>query len=369
MTRASPLARLLLLALALAAPAGCKKGGARGTKTPSAQLPDAAKSAFARGVKLMAEGAERYDDALAAFRQAAAAAPDLWEAHLNIGILEMRRARLSQAATALERSVKVHPSPAGLEALGEVYTRQGRAKQAVALYERALRESPGDLELRNRLAVALHHAGRLEEATAELRAILGRDAGNMDAYSTLAAIWIEQDKLDMAELLLARGLARHPQDPRLLTNMGLIRLRRGDDQAAFESFEKASAADPTFLAGRLNKAAVFLRAGDHAHAREELEAVLAIEPGNTQALLGLGVALRLSGDQAGARKSWQRLLDIDPQFAPAHFNLAVLDMDFADHPQDARTHLERYLALVGKDGPRSAEARDRLALLDAMKEN
>jgi tetratricopeptide (TPR) repeat protein len=353
------------LCLALLLTAGCRARAQ--TAAPTAAVSDTARASFEAGVAAMGAGSARYDDALRAFSAALSQQPDLWEAHLDIGIIELRRARLSAAAKSLERSVAIHPSFEGLDALGEVYVRQGRPAKAVELYTQALQRAPGELALRNRLAVALRRADRRDEAEAEIRAILARDADNVEAYCTLAAIHLDGNQVDLAELVLTKGLSRHPDDPRLLTNLGLLQLRRGNDQEAFALFEKASVADPAFTTGRLNKAAVYLRAGDHARAQEELDKVLAIEPGNTAALLALGITRRMSGDTSGARKAWERLLEIDPEYAAAHFNLGILAMDFTDSPQLAQTHLKRYLDLVPKDDPHAQAARERLELLDAMK--
>lgn len=362
MKRAATLLGLILLA----APA-CKTGG-DSSLAPAAQVSDPARVQFDKAVKLMDEGAEKYDASIKAFRAAIALEPSLWEAHLNIGVIELRRAKLGAAARALESSVEIYASAEGLEALGEVYTRQGRAKKAVGLYERALQKDPENLVLRNRLAAALRNAGRLDDAEAELRAVLGRDAGNLESYNQLAAIWFARGDLDLAELVINKGLAHHPDDPALLTNLGLVALERGDDQAAFVLFEKASAKDPQFLTGRMNKAAVYLGAGDHTRATEELEFILKVEPGNTRALMGLGLAKRLGGDLEGARASWERLIKLDPENADVQYNLAILDMDFADKPDQAQTRLQKFLEIAPEDHPKIKDAKERVELLKALKQ-
>ena len=358
--------RLACLVALVSAASACRQATSKETQPPPAALTQDARSHFDRGLEHMAAGAQAYPQATTAFQAALASSPDLWEAHLNIGVIALRQARLSEAAGALERSIEIHSSLQALEALGEVYFRQGHPKKAVELFERALSKAPNDLDLRNQLAVALRHAGRLDEAEAELRAILGRDAGNVDAYSTLAAIEMERENVDLAELILNKGLERHPDHPGLLTNMGLIKLARGDDQAAFNLFERASKADPTFLTGRLNKAAVYLGVGDHQNARVELEYVLRVEPAHTEALLGLGVAERIAGDYAGARAKWEQLLRIDPKDAAAHYNLAILELEFQDRPTAAREHLEQYLQVAAEDDPHVAAARERLELAKAL---
>ena len=359
----TPFVRWTLVALLIL---GACRG--RESQTPERSVADEAQAAFAAGVKHMDAGAEHYDKAVREFSRAAELAPTLWEAHLNVGIVELRRANLSAAATALRKSVDIHASAPALETLGEIYLRQNRSDDAVRLYERALKKShANDLRLRNRLAVALRHAHRNEEAEAEIRAILGQDSSNADALSTLAAIRLDQGDLDVAELMLNKGLTRHPEHPQLLTNLGLVALARGDNQAAFVLFERASKADPHFLTGRLNRAAVYLGVGDHAKAQEELSFILRIEPGNTAALLGLGVAQRLAGDLKAARTSWQQILKIDDNHAEAHFNLAILEMDFADQPDVAQRHLEQFLRLASKDHERRKDAEERLQLVKALK--
>jgi tetratricopeptide (TPR) repeat protein len=359
--------RALVLVLALCAATGCQRTRKATTEAPLPTIPPVARDKFGQGVKLMDAGAEQYDAAVAAFRAAIAQDPKLWEAWLDIGVIELRRARLTEAAKALEQSIAIHASAEALEALGEVYVRQGRAKRAVELYERALVQSPTDTRLRNALATSLRHAGRLDEAEAEIRAILGQAAFDPQAYATLAAIELDRGNPDLAELVLNKGLTKNPDHPLLLTNLGLVALRRGDDQTALGLFDKASTVDPSYVVGRLNKAAVFLGAGDHKRAMTEVDAVLAIEPGNTDALLARGLAQRLAGDHAAARASWERVLAIDADHAAAHFNLGVLELDFADQPEAARKHLERYLQVADKNAERVAAAKQRLELIDAMR--
>jgi tetratricopeptide (TPR) repeat protein len=357
---------IVFVLLALCMPA-CKTTRTRTTEAPLPTVNPIARDKFKEGVGHMDAGAERYDAAVAAFRAAIAQDAKLWEAWLDIGVIELRRARLTEAAKALEQSVSIHASPEALEALGEVYVRQGRAKRAVELYERALSQSPDDTRLRNALATSLRYAGRLDEAEAEIRAILGQAAFDPMAYATLAAIELDRGNPDLAELVLTKGLTKNPDHPLLLTNLGLVALKRGDDQTALGLFDKASAVDPSYVVGRLNKAAVFLGAGDHKRAMTECDAVLAIEPGNTDALLARGLAQRLAGDHKGARASWERVLAIDGDHAAAHFNLGVLELDFADAPESARKHLERYLQVADKQADQVAAAKERLGLLQGLR--
>ncbi|MBK8719909.1 MAG: tetratricopeptide repeat protein [Deltaproteobacteria bacterium] len=189
--------RLIVLAALLGAglPA-CGRRTPTNTVAPTTAVSATARQRFDAGVGKLDAGANEYDDAIAQFKAAIALEPKLWEAWLDIGVIELRRARLGEAAKALEASLAIYASPEALDALGEVYLRQNKAKQALALYERALREHPDDLRVRNALAVTLRRVGRLDEAEAECRAILGEHAFDPAAYATLGAIKIDRGQLD-----------------------------------------------------------------------------------------------------------------------------------------------------------------------------
>ena len=61
------------------------------------------------------------------------------------------------------------------------------------------------------------------------------------------------------------------------------------------------------------------------------------------------------------------MLSIDGDHAAAHFNLGVLEQDFADAPEAARKHLERYLQVADKNAEQVPAAKQRLELIDAMR--
>jgi tetratricopeptide (TPR) repeat protein len=65
---------------------------------------------------------------------------------------------------------------------------RGRAEDAAALVERALRTDPGNLESRINLADYLAHAGRLDEAVAQYRAVVDTEPSNPSPLYGLAEV-------------------------------------------------------------------------------------------------------------------------------------------------------------------------------------
>ena len=64
---------------------------------------------------------------------------------------------------------------------------------------------------------------------------------------------------------------------------------------------------------------------------EHLQRALALDPELLPAAVSLGVAYRIQGDPAAARATFEDLLDRHPEAAPAHYNLAVMDLDAEDY--------------------------------------
>ncbi|MBC8069317.1 MAG: tetratricopeptide repeat protein, partial [Deltaproteobacteria bacterium] len=131
------MSRTALLVLAAALVLGCAKKVREQSVAPTTAVAAGARERFEQGVAHMEAGASRYDAAVQSFRAAIGIDPKLWEAWLDIGVIELRRARLAEAAKALQKSLEIYASPEALDALGEVYLRQGKAERAIELYERA----------------------------------------------------------------------------------------------------------------------------------------------------------------------------------------------------------------------------------------
>ena len=86
----------------------------------------------------------------------------------------------------------------------------GRFAEAVEAMARGLQEDPLNLLYRHHLAVGLRHAGRLEDAEAELRKVLEIDENFPLAVGTLGAVCAQQGRFGEALTLTERAYALTP---------------------------------------------------------------------------------------------------------------------------------------------------------------
>ncbi len=148
---------------------------------------------------------------------------------------------------------------------------------------RALREAveanPDDIDVRRRLIIALRESRYAEEALlhAEKVAELRPNKRNLlDLAVAYSSVLREPE----AERIYNRLLARAPDSPVALHNLGNIVFKRGETERAVELYERAIAAHPDYLAAHFHLADGLVRAGRFREAYRTYEHVLELEPTN-----------------------------------------------------------------------------------------
>jgi tetratricopeptide (TPR) repeat protein len=137
---------------------------------------------------------------------------------------------------------------------------------------------------------------------------------------------------------------------------------RLEDDAAEAFYRKALALDPGLAAAHTNLGILAHRRGAASQARAAFEAALALDPDQPEARFNLANLILEDGDLELAVAEFRRVLQIAPDFADAHYNLAVALERLGGRAQ-ARSHLERYLALEEQAAPWAEHAR---ALIDRL---
>src|SRR5438552_18534410 len=129
------------------------------------------------------EARKRYDDALAEYRAALQAKPDLPGLHLAIAHVHLKNLRLEEAAAEYERELGINPlDPGANTELGGIFVNGDRPERAIALLERALRVRPDRIEARRRLGKAYYRLGLYAKAEAELKQAAAADDDGSTHY-------------------------------------------------------------------------------------------------------------------------------------------------------------------------------------------
>lgn len=368
---------LIIAFAAMATMVGCGGGGGgsrpaeRGGAGQVAAKRDPIKPAAAREFEagllaLRVGGAESQQTAKARLLEAVRLDESLWEAWHNLGVIAVATAADEEAIGHFSKALAGNPQHVQSQ-LGraEAHRRLGHSKDARVDYESVIKALEDDDPLRRdtsaRLASLLRDLRQYDDAIEVLRATLRVTGANARIYSELGQIYIEQKRLELAQLVLAKALELDSKDPGVYNALAILALRQGKAQEAFERFDRAVSLDADYIDARINKAAVLLDAGDYSRAKQELTAALEKRPDDLAAQVSLGVALRGLKDFAQAKKIWERVIKIsarrDAVHSDALFNLAILKSDFLEDVTGAKADLDQYMqdAATGHSKRQAAE--------------
>jgi tetratricopeptide (TPR) repeat protein len=119
---------------------------------------------------------------------------------------------------------------------------------------------------------------------------------------------------------------REPQGSTAAYDLGIAQAQSGAYADAAQSFERAIARDPGFLAAMANLVAVDVNLRDLRAARAAADRFVAAAPDSARALYARGLVALQDGDLATARGDFSKLLQNDPQYAVAHYDLGVVEV-------------------------------------------
>ncbi len=314
--------------------------------------PKAAKEFDAAMRAMRLRGPEANATAKARLQAALAIDGKLWEAHHNLGVIAYEDGDDAGAIAAYSKALAINPDHVPvLLARAEAHRRAGHARDARTDYETALRNSdeddPNRRDAATRLASLLRDGGAFDDAVAVLRDTVRLTGASSAIYTELGLIYLQQKRLDLAQLVLAKAAELDAKDPAVYNALALLALRQGKAQEAFERFDHAVSLDATYLEARFNKASVLLDAGDYARAKVELAAIVERAPLDFAARVSLGVAHRGLKELKDAKETWERVISSAPkrstERADAMYDLALLELDFLQNAAAGKTALERYL--------------------------
>ncbi len=349
------------LVLALALFAAC--GGSSATlriaaegKGKTAKLdpvnPKAAKEFEAAMRAMRLGGPEANETAKARLKAALELDGKLWEAWHDLGVLAYKDGDDDVAIDAFTKSLAINRGhTVTLLGRAEANRRGGHKKEARADYEAALRgteeDDPSRRDTAARLASLLRDFGDFDDAVAVLRETVRVSGINARIYTELGLIYMQQKRLELAQLVLAKALELDAKDPAIYNALALLAQRLSHAQEAFERFDQAASLDANYIDARFNKASVLLDAGDYARAKVELAAIVEKRPDDHAAQVSLGVAQRGLKEFTEARKTWDKVIKEAPKRsaarADAMFDIAILKLDFLEDAAGGKADLERYL--------------------------
>ena len=214
--------------------------------------------------------------------QSLAQLPGYADAHVNLGLVELREGNLEAAIEQYRKGIASDPRQAqGHDNLGNALAISGRVEEAIPHFRKALEIDPERAATHHNLATALVQSGRPNEALPRFRAAIELDPGYADSHAGLA------------ELLAQRGRTRE----------------------AVASFERALALDPDHLQAHFNLGRLLAANQELDGAKRHFAAVIRLEPALPEPYFYLGLAHLYSGDPQGALEQQRLLTRLSPEMA------------------------------------------------------
>jgi tetratricopeptide (TPR) repeat protein len=225
------------------------------------------------------------------YRQILAAAPQIPEVHVCLGVMLAQRGQLEESLTSFQRAL--HFRPDYTEAhndMANVLMAVGRLDEAVEHYQRAIQLQPGYADAHNNLGVCLGKQDKLDESIAHLRAAVRISPNYAGAHYNLGAVLVRQDKLDEAIASYRVALRLQPALADAWNNLGIALELQDKLPEAVQSYREALRHRPAY-------AEVYDNLGKAFYKRGRIDEALAY---------------------------FEQALGIDPQYVEAHFNRALL---------------------------------------------
>ena len=263
-------------------------------------------------------GQQKYNESIAAFQNAAAAAPQALqpmvllvralvhakqtdravsflqavlksnptnaEAYVLLGSIARTHGALDQAAKSFMTAIDKQPDNSiGYRALAELYLAQHKTDAALATLRAGLKRQPDNAILHMALAVAFERAEDYNAAISEYEYVLAQQPGSLVAINNLASL-LADHRTDKASLERAQALAaslRHSQVPQFKDTLGWVDYRSGDVKAAVPLLEEAAAALPDQAAVRYHLGMSYVASGQGSKASQEFKIALSKAPSAT----------------------------------------------------------------------------------------
>ncbi len=131
--------------------------------------------------------------------------------------------------------------------------------------------------------------------------------------------------LDQALTAQADLAAQHPDDPKILNDLGNLQMLAGRMDDAETSYRQALEIAPDLTSARYNLALLLEQRKKYREAREQLTKVLGAEPNNAWAHYQLGVVYAAQGSERQAVAQYASAFRLDPQLAFPEVNPHVID--------------------------------------------
>ncbi len=276
----------------------------------------------------------------------------------------VRIADYRDAVTIWQQALRLYPDSTIINAnLASELLVANRPEEALNVSRQALARGCNSRGIHNNLGAALtkvgeqqgFQPGQLAEAVAHLNEALRLSPDFEDALINLSLALLKMGQLDQALQHCSQAVEINPRSAQVLYARGTILAALGRTREAVEDYQASLAIDPESAAAHYGLALVLMNEQQHAAAVAELTAALRIDPGLPEAHYALAGALAAGKDLHGAAREYAAAVQLRPHYPQALNNLGVVQMNLGETDNALRNFSE-----AARQQPDYAEAQANL---------
>ena len=258
-----------------------------------------------------------------------------WAAKEMALACQLRERSEVDAAISTYRKILQH-QPECVEAraaLGELYERLGKDREAIRQYRRGLHLSPNRLEIWLRLGDCYYRLEDLDRATQSYERAIAIEPDCIRALYQLGMVLHDRGQLEGAArryqqvIEYCRTDAReHPDYANAYNNLGCIFMALGEFDRALAVYREAQEISPDSAALYNNLGQLWFVRGNPEEAIAPYRQAIALEPENGLFHYNLGLALQQRNQHPEAIESFKRAIELDPNRLAAYDDCARSSM-------------------------------------------
>lgn len=261
--------------------------------------------------------------AAVSFAALAASQPNSAPIQLELGRTLARQGRDAEALDVLRRAVELEPNLAeGWRELAVLHAKQGNSDAVDVAYAHFTQLASPERHLAEAHVALANH--RLDAAESLLQRQLAKDSSDPAALRMLAEIAAEREDYVDAERLYEHSLKIAPGYSRARFDFARTLHVQQKAQPMLPLLERLLRLEPASLPYRSLQASAFGLLGQNQRSREILEALIAEFPDNEQLRIHHGNALRTAGLQEQAIGAYRKAVELRPSCGEAYFCLSNL---------------------------------------------
>ena len=205
----------------------------------------------------------------------------------NLGNVYRRQERTEEAIAMFKAATEISPHSRTYSNLGAVYRKEGRILEALETYKQAIDTNPEDAQPYFGLGLVYSQAGDYDKALEQYRVAIDRDPEYAEAYSNMGAIFLAAGDIERSITMYQEAIKANSLFVQAYFNLGVALAKLGRTEEAMQTYEAAIEISPDLILARINLGILYYGSGKVEEARNEFREILKRDPANPAAISAL----------------------------------------------------------------------------------